>query len=236
MAEKIAFSNAPLKEVIFEIRFPTDMSAACGRDEFYNEIKKDYPVVNLPKLSFEQHPFAQPSQYATKDRTRVITCGSETFSISTLKYESFEIFKKETLRLIKIFFEKYKTIDKITRIGFRYINHIPIKREDDKILLEHYLNFNFYLPDFLNKHLLEFFQTSFFVELERETSGVKVSIDSYKDRKEKEGKEFLILDFDLLSLREIDIKTIEDYLVNYHDKIEEIFLDITTKEYRKSIE
>lgn len=233
MQERITFSKAPLREVILEIKFPADMSAACRRDEFYNEIRKDYPIVTLPKLSsLEQNPFAQPSQYTTEDGTRIITCTSETFSFGTSKYESFALFKNECLRLLTIFLDKYKTINKITRIGFRYINHIGIKRSDDKIDLKPYLNFNFLLPNSLNKHLLEFFQTSFFIELEKQTSGIRVSIDN---RKDKEGNDFMILDFDLISLKEINGKEIEKYLDNYHDRIEEIFLDIATKEYKESI-
>jgi len=232
MAEKMAFSKAPLKEVIFEIRFPISMSVACKRDEFYNEIREDYPEIFLPAPSFELHAFDQPVQYLNNDKSERVTCSAQSLSFSTTRYESFEVFKKQCVALAKIFFEKYKTIDKIKRIGFRYINHIPADRKENIVDLSSYLNFKFSLPDCLSKHNLDQFQTIFFIELEKDTSTIRVAIDDIKDDK---GKDVLMLDFDLISVREIGIKEIEKYLVTYHDKIEEVFLNITTDAYKKAI-
>ncbi len=226
------FSKAPLKEVIFEIRFSPNISAACNKDDFYNEINREYPEVFFPKLTFEQHPFAQPIQYISQDKTKKITCGSESLSLSTIKYEGFTKFKSECIKLIKLFLQKYSTIQSIKRIGFRYINHIPIERKESKIDFEDYLNFKFILPSSLSQNKLEFFQTALFVELEQNRSGIRVSINSFRD---DQNKESLILDFDLLSFQEIKPDEIEQYLIAYHDKIEKIFLDITTEKYKNSI-
>lgn len=231
MAEKATFSKAPLRQVVFEIRFPSSLSAACRRDEFYNEVREDYPQAVLPKLTFDKHPLAQASQYVNKDGTRIITCSSEALSFNTYNYQGFETFREEVMRLIKIFLRKYNTIDEITRVGLRYINDIPVERRGNKVDLTRYLNFKFSLPNVLDKHLLDFFQTAFYIELEAGTSGIRVSIDSTKE----EGKDILVLDLDLISTRKIDSKEIEKYLIGYHDKIEEIFLDITTEEYKESI-
>lgn len=232
MQRNLIFSKAPLKEVIFEITFAPNISAACRKDDFYSEIIKEYPEVVFPNITFEQHPFAQPVQYINSEKTKKITCSSQSLSLSTIKYEGFTIFKDESVRLIERFLQKYPTIQSIKRIGFRYINQIPIERKNEKIEFSDILNFNFTLPTPISHNKLEVFQTAFFYELEQNTSGIKISMNSYKDN---QNKEYLILDFDLISLKEIKPNEIERYLVSYHEKIENIFLEITTNKYQQSI-
>ncbi len=43
------------------------------------------------------------------------------------------------------------------------------------------------------------------------------------------------MDFDLFSLKEISFDETEKHLTSYHDKIEEIFLDIISDEYKENI-
>lgn len=42
----------PLVEVIFEIRFPAELSIECKKDEYYEKIRNDYP--NAKRL-FEKY-------------------------------------------------------------------------------------------------------------------------------------------------------------------------------------
>ena len=231
MAGKEIFSKAPLIEVIFEIRFLPNLSVACRRDDFYNEIKESYPVVFFPNITFDKHPFEQATQYWNSEKNKLITCSAESLSISTNKYIKFGAFKDECVKLIATFHNKYPTVNNITRLGLRYTNRIPVERKDNKIDLAKYLKFNFSLPDPLSKNKLEVFQTSFFVELEKQTSGIRVSINGVNDK----GKEFIILDFDLMSLKEISFDETEKHLISYHDKIEETFLGIISDGYKESI-
>lgn len=226
---KEIFSKSPLKEVIFEVRFATNMSAACRRDLFYDEIKKDYPNVILPQLSFEQHPFAQPSQYVSTDTHKKITCSADVISFSTTKYTNFGSFKEECLKLLKLFFSKYASIDKIKRIGFRYVNRIGINNPDD---IQKFLTYTYSLPKLLQSYKLEFFQKSFFLELAKNTCGIRININLIKDNA---GKDFLVLDFDLISLKDIFPNEIEKYIEDYHDKIEGVFLSLITEDFKGTI-
>ena len=76
------------------------------------------------------------------------------------------------------------------------------------------------------------FQNNFFVEFDDRVSGITVITDNIKD---SDNKEILLLDFDLISVREMNLDNIEGYLDEYHDKIEEVFLDIITDNYKESI-
>ncbi|MGR3174959.1 MAG: TIGR04255 family protein [Candidatus Scalindua sp.] len=232
MSEKEVFSRAPLTEVIFEIRFAPNLSVACRRDEFYNEIKESYPELILPKISLEQHPLEQAILYRSSDKTNRITCSARSLSFSTPQYVNYEVFKDEFMRIITIFLKKYKTIDKIQRLGLRYINKIQVERKGNKLDLEQYINFKFSLPESLNRLNMAYFQNNFFVEFEDKISGITVIIDNIKDDK---NKDILLLDFDLISSREMNLDNIEGYLDKYHNKIEEVFLDIITDNYKKSI-
>lgn len=226
---KEIFSKNPLKEVIFEARFATNMSAACRRELFYDEIKKDYPNVILPQLSFEQHPFAQPFQYVSADTYKKITCSADVISFSTTKYASFTVFKDECLKLLKLFFLKYPSVDKIKRIGFRYVNHIGINSHED---IQKFLTYTYTLPKLLQDYKLEFFQKSFFLEIKKNTSGIRINVNLIKDNT---GKNFLLLDFDLISLKEILPNEIEKYIDDYHDKIEGVFLSLITEAFKGTI-
>lgn len=233
MEKNIVFSKAPIRDVIFEIKFAPDLSVACKRDEFYNEIRDIYSEIVLPKIDFAKNSFDQPTQYINTDKSKIITCSAQSFSFGTNKYKSFTVFKKECIELISLFHKKYPSLTSIRNSGFRYINHIPVERKENKINLADYLNFNFCLPPSLNSKNLEFFQNSYFLELEKETTGIKVNINSIKD---DQKKDFLILDFDLMSVKLIPFDEVEKYLVDFHKKIEDIFLDIITAAYKKSIE
>ena len=231
MARNEVFSKAPLSEVIFEIRFLPNLSVACKRDDFYNEIKSAYPDLSFPNITFDKHPFMQPTQNWNVEKSKLITCSAESLSISTNKYIKFGPFKDECVQLVKIFHDKYPSINSIKRLGLRYTNRILLKRKNDKIDLSEYLKFNFYLPDILSKNKLEFFQSSFFTELESQTSGVRVNINSINEK----GTEFIILDFDLMSFKDIRFEDTEAHLISYHDQLENIFLGIISDKYKESI-
>lgn len=232
MSKKEVFSRAPLTEVIFEIRFAPNLSVACKRDEFYNEIKESYPELVLPKISLEQHPLEQATLYRSSDKTKRIACSARSLSFSTPQYVKYEVFKDEFMRIITIFLKKYTTIDKVQRLGLRYINKIQVERKGNKLDIEQYINFKFSLPESLNRLNMANFQNNFFVDLEENISGITVIIDNIKDDK---NKDILLLDFDLISFRDMNLDNIEGYLDNYHNKIEEVFLDIITDNYKKSI-
>lgn len=232
MAETKVFSKAPLTEVICEIRFAPNLSVACKRDEFYNEIKELYPVLIMPKLSLEQHPLEQATLYSSTDQTKRIACSARALSFSTPQYKEYALFKDEFMRIITIFLKTYTTIDKIQRLGLRYINKIQVERKGKELDLKQYINFAFSLPKSLSRLHMANFQNNFFVEFDDGVSGITVITDNITD---KDKKEILLLDFDLISVKEMHLDNIDGYLDEYHDKIEEVFLDIITDNYKKSI-
>lgn len=232
MAETKLFSKSPLTEVICEIRFEPNLSVACKRDEFYNEIKELYPTLILPKISLEQHPLEQATLHSNTDETKRIAFNARSLSYSTPQYEEYALFKKEFMRIITIFLKKYTTIDKVQRLGLRYRNTIQVEKKGNKLDLEQYIKYKVSLPESLSQLNMTSFQYNFFVEVEEKVSGITVIIDNIKDDK---GMDVLLLDFDLISIRDMNLDNIEGYLDNYHNKIEEVFLDIITDNYKESI-
>lgn len=232
MTETKVFTKAPLTEVICEIRFEPNLSVACKRDEFYNEIKELYPTLILPKISLEQHPLEQATLHSNTDDTKRIAFNAHSLSYSTPQYEEYALFKKEFMRIITIFLNIYPTIDNIKRLGFRYINKIKVERKEKVLDLKQYINYNFSIPKSLSRLHIANFQHNFFAEFDDGFSGITVITDNIKD---KDNNEILLLDFDLISLREMHLSNIEGYLDEYHDKIEEVFLDTITDNYKEAI-
>lgn len=225
------FKHAPLKEAVFEIRFPPDLYAETKRADFYNLIKKDFPQIFVPIAGPAESFALKPYDFKNNDGTKLIKYSINRFSFHTQEYsKGFEAFEEECLKYTNLLidFLKIQTLD---RIGLRYINEIPVIRRDGIIKLSDYLKISFDAPDFLT------------TDPELFHYAVLAKVDDGKLRLLTQcqilplGGEVIVLDFDYFFENKIKAKDFNVFLSKAHDNIKnKIFLKLISDKYRTMLE
>ena len=221
------YKNAPLVETVFEIRFPEEPAIECNRDKFYKKIRDVYSKVLIPK-SFEGRAIAlEPYKFEREDGTNGIMFSINKMAVYCKKYEGFELFKKETMRIFSIFGELFK-IQKLNRTGLRYINIIPFTREKNIIPIKNYLNIKIDLPksiptDFENLNIIFVSQT--------EEGSITTRIEPAISH--DQTQEAILLDFDYAKKENLDFSSIDKYLDESHQHTKYLFEELITDDYKK---
>lgn len=222
------YPNAPLVEAVFEIRFPGEPAVECRRDEFFELIRSEYGHVFVPKAQPGQAPALQLYNFKREDNQTSVMTAINRFAFSTKKYEGFQKFEKEALRLIRLFADKFN-IEKLTRTGLRYINVIPFVRGEGKDALSNYLQVAVKLPlafpsEFRHLELAFVSQT--------EEGLITTRIEPLVAQN---GTQAILLDFDFAMEKDLHIRRIKSYLDESHRHTKAMFEQIITDNYRKYI-
>lgn len=219
------YKNAPLIEAVFEIRFPAEISIKCKTDLFYNQIKTDFPMLAM-------HPPGSAHMYdfLNKEQSELIRLGLDRISYHAKKYNSgFIKFQEDTLKYLHIFINTYK-IEKLTKTGLRYVNHIPIVKIDGVIPLERYINFGYKLPGKNIPDKFELLNTILVVKIDG--GKLKILLEA-KEMSDITKTEVLVLDFDFMIFGKLDVKNIVEYINESHKHTKAIFEDLISEEYKK---
>ena len=214
------YKKSPLIEAVFEIRFNPMLSIESCRDKFHDKVKDVFPDVAIPKSNQEPYIFAK------RDQSWTILLSQTLFAVSCKKYEGFQIYKKECLRLNSIFSNLFKT-DKLVRSGLRYVNIIPFTREAGIIPLKNYLNIEIGLP----KAIPATFKAAsliFISQLEKGSITTRVEPVMSPDQ----TQEALILDFDYAKDADLSFKNLDSYLEESHTHTKALFEGLVTDKYR----
>jgi uncharacterized protein (TIGR04255 family) len=120
----------PIKDALLEIRFSTKMHPNAVFGLIYNALRHDFlnkveslPILQLPEALRAADPnFRYKPHYKISNDTIVVQIGPDVLSISSFpKYIGWEAFSKKIISIIdKV--EKIKIIDKVNRLGIRYVN------------------------------------------------------------------------------------------------------------------
>lgn len=169
----------------------------------------------------------EPYKFEREDGTYGAMLSINKFAIYCKKYEGFDLFKKETMRMVDIFRKLYK-VKKLTRIGLRYINIIPFTREGEIIPLQNYLNIRVGLPesistDFANLNLI-------FVS---KTDGGSITTRIEPAISPDRSHEVIILDFDYAKEKDLSFDSISQYLNESHRHTKYLFEELVTDGYKK---
>jgi uncharacterized protein (TIGR04255 family) len=222
------YRNPPLVESVFEMRFPPELGIECRKDEYYEEIRDEFPEINLPLVdSPEPYPMRN---YLFRDakREKGIQFSINKCSFHRYKYLGFREFEEQALRYLRLFAEKFK-IKTLHRTGLRYVNHIPILREDGVIPLGKYLNLGYRTPESIPERY-DFLHTVLFVKLGEGSLRILIQYKKLLDEKETE---IIILDFDYFFEGQLEFSKVDTYINKSHSYTKRIFEDLITEHCRK---
>ena len=126
---RIRYKNSPLKEVIFQLRFPTILSINANEPvEFQEKIRAEYPLyrnVEEPKRVESKDgkeivvETTRKYEFISADGLHKVTLASSFIAFSTLGYNVWVEFKKNIEQVVRKFQSIYKPPFYV-RIGLRY--------------------------------------------------------------------------------------------------------------------
>jgi uncharacterized protein (TIGR04255 family) len=222
--------NSPLKEVIFEIRFPAETSIEGRRYDIQDKLRRDYPNLLLPVIPDGESPALVPYRFEKEDQTAGVMIAVNRFAYYCRNYLGYNSFRIECLKLAHTFFQTYN-IQVINRVGLRHINIIPFVRESGLIPLDQI----FVIGEKLKEIFVYGFQNLALVFASPVTNGlITTRIDQIL--KEDGGQEAFLLDFDYGRTSSLDIPAIDKLLDEAHEQSVKIFTKIITASYHNFIE
>ena len=228
----IVYPNQPLVEVVFEIRFPGDLIIECEKNKFWNLIRDEYPNILVPQSQPDQALALLPYKFRKADGSMTVMVALNSFAISVSKYPGYKVFEKEILRIFELFQSVYQ-IEKLNRVGWRYINIIQFVRENNVIPLDKFLTIGFKIPSSIPEKFTKLNLT--FESLTED--GASIITDLQTIEKTGANNEALLLDFDYgrmcSSTHQLISKKVPEYLAEAHDKTRQLFEDFITDEYRQ---
>lgn len=221
------YKNAPLVEVVFEIKFPGEPAIECNKDKFYEKIRNIYSHVLVPKPFEGRIPALEPYTFQREDGAGGVMVSVNKMAVCFRKYEGFNLFKKETLRLLSVFGKLFK-IKKLNRTGLRYINIIPFTRERKLIPLNNYLNIRIHLPESIPT---DFKNLNIIFVTQKGSGSITTRIEPTVS---PDGtREAIILDFDYAKEEALSFDLVEKYLDESHRHTKHFFEELITDDYRK---
>lgn len=222
------FPNAPLHEAVFQIRFAGELGVEVARARMQAEVRPELPKLYVPKASNGVALSLQAVEFRSEDETEIVGVALNTFSYHSKRYPGFASFR-DRFRAFWTLFAEHVTINRLTRVGLRYVNHIPVLRpsEHAPIRVADYLNVGVSLPPNINGDLTNL-NMAFVVQLE---GGGALRIALEHKRLEPPASEILVLDFDVALQDALEVHAVETYLDRAHEHTKRIFLDLVSEKY-----
>src|SRR5262249_43250106 len=116
--------NAPVVQVVFELRFAGDLNVEARRHTFWTNIKRDYPKMLVPT----QASALMPYQFHSDDGTNALSVGLNSFALTCRKYLGHAKFAAAFFDAFDSF-QRLIHLRHLTRAGLRYVNVIPFVRD-----------------------------------------------------------------------------------------------------------
>jgi len=134
--EDIHLANAPLREAICQVRFPSILRIAHEEPvEFQERIRARFPVLEVERGVVVQMEGGKPGgrvgfpppvyRFHNEDKTRTVSLASDFYALSTTAYQHWADFADGLACAAEAIQEVY-AIPYATRIGLRYVNVLDV--------------------------------------------------------------------------------------------------------------
>lgn len=229
MRESPRLANAPLVEVVFELRFPGNFAVHAGLDRFQRNLGEEFPTLFVPKAAAGEPLALKPYQWKSEDGSRSVNVALNVFSYMSRSYGVFDEFRAEFRRLAGFFFEIHKP-QSFTRLGLRYINVLPTLNCAAEAL-HPWLSLGLRLPIFGESEASEV-AGSFLLKRPGGTLRLAFGDALPSDRPQFGSKGApiagFVLDFDFFRSGPVPASDLESFLDEGHRTIESLFFALVT--------
>lgn len=223
------FPNAPLSTAIFQLRFAGETAVEPGRVQFQDATRDRLPKLYVPKAVAGQPLALQGYVFRSDDEAESVELAINAFTYYTSQYDRFASFRERVLSYFAVF-SRFVRIHRLTRVGLRYVNRIPILRSGpgEGIQLSDYLNVGLTLPERMGGANLTELNTAFTLRMEGGKLRILIQHEQVSD---PPGNEVLVLDFDFAQEDQLDVDCLEEYLDRAHADTKQIFVDLIAPRY-----
>ncbi|KKL10872.1 hypothetical protein LCGC14_2551500 [marine sediment metagenome] len=132
------FKTNYLIQVAYEIRFPTDLTIKNKIPEFQGSIKDNFSIYeegySFPLTFQPKEDLSNLMNYKFLNENKSVELylnNYTIFGLRTKNYPGYKIFLKNFMENVKRFIE-ISNVNKITRLGIRYINSIQLEEDFDE--------------------------------------------------------------------------------------------------------
>ena len=223
------FKNAPVVGAIFQLRFAGETAVEAARPQIQQTLRSELPKLYVPKCVPGEAPALQPYSLRAADDSEGIDFAVNTFSYVCKRYQGFKVFKSRFEHFFGVF-SRHVSIHSLTRVGLRYVNHIPVLRESETaaIPLEEYVKVGFRLPPAIPGANLTQLDSTFTVRID--DGSLRLALQFQKLNTPKQ-EEVLVLDFDFSRTEELAVDRVLEYLDKSHQHTKRIFLEMISDQY-----
>lgn len=124
-----SISPCPILDALFEVRFSSNINSNAVFGQIYGALQKDFPkveslpILQLPDSLRNTDPnFQYKPHYRISNENFVVQIGPDVIAISSFpNYAGWEAFSKKIFSILEQI-ENIKIINKVERVGIRYIN------------------------------------------------------------------------------------------------------------------
>ncbi len=220
------FPRPPLREVSFEIRFPTRLRVNAELWKIQEEIGDSYPVVATEQAMQPTGAIAPVNVFQNPTAGRMIKISQENFVVAFTRYTRFEDFKDEVVEKTGQFCRKFD-VQTVSRVGLRYVNNIIMPAEESSSGL---LRFVRPVVDFDRVAIDNIDQ--FVTEIRMRDHGHMVTLRGTLLPPLEDGRRVYILDVDCHSAADHKAIEVAALLDQYHETAQVFFLDHVTEKYK----
>lgn len=215
--------NPPLREAVFEIRFPTVSDYALFAGGMAVSQQQGFPTtqklqaVEIPE-AFEIEGLVK-HRFTSSDGSLLFQTGADVLSVNSVSYKGFDAFL-ENIEKILTATEKFVSLSTLTRLGLRYINMFSDVDHPSSVLN---INLPFQNTDISKTQLLQLREIK---KLDNGDNLLNINVQFPVEPKD------LILDIDI-SLnspqQSWSIEMISDWTDKAHDSIWENFKNLISQ-------
>ena len=224
------YPNSPLVEVVCELRFPGDLEIECRRHLFQQRIRERYPHLLVPQVQPGAHFGMVPYRFENTSRKQGMSLAINRFAYYVREYGGHTGFFDELFRLTDLLRDVFPTINELTRLGWRYVNIIPIVRENGCIALERFFQVNLTLPSPLSGKIADVDYA--IVAPVEENQSLTTRIRSLVSA-EQPHQEAVLLDFDFAFTQGLNIESLRDCVTQARAYARTAFETLITGSYRQ---
>jgi uncharacterized protein (TIGR04255 family) len=217
------FPNHPLREVAFEIRFPMNLRILPEIYRFQEELGSEYTLYGREESVAPNSLIVVNFVFHNQNTGLQVKVWEDKLAIITSKYENFEAFSKEVATRSQSFCLLYK-IERLDRIGLRYVNNLMLPEGDDIRTLVKYVKPYFNLPPSDAVQPLQF-RTETLAQRKNCSIGIR---SGYIPASQNN---IYLLDLDAFVDSQQSPKNLLPVLHNLHDQVQIEFLSHITDSY-----
>lgn len=223
------FQKNPLSEVVFEVRFPLNLRIP---NEIY--LLAEYLSSDLSQYGKEENLGPKGETFVSyvfinSQQTRLIRVAEDKLAVIFNQYTSFEVFEQSILEMTSWFCESFR-VRYLDRIGLRYVNNIPLGKENYQDDLQRKIKLAVDLS-IMPEYAVERFTFAKVVKKENYSLTLRNALIKHSPT-----NEFLyVIDTDVFIEGAIAISDLTINLKRMHDHAQVAFLTQITEEYKQEM-